>query len=240
MENVEVSYGPVRVLKGISLDISEGAIVALLGANGAGKSTTLKTISGLVHASRGEILFEGKKISNMAPERIVQWGITQIPEGRRIFPELKVVENLKMGGTPCRDKTRRRESFRRVMRYFPVLMEREKQKAGTLSGGEQQMLAIGRAIMANPRLLMIDEPSLGLAPLLVKELMGIIQRLNQEGTTILLVEQNAIMALSITQYGYVLELGKIAVQGKSSELLGDGKVKRSYLGIKSVISVADR
>lgn len=232
MENVEVSYGPVRVLKGISLDIPQGAIVALLGANGAGKSTTLKTISGLIHTSRGEILFEGEKISNMAPERIVQRGITQIPEGRRIFPELKVVENLKMGGIPCPDKMRRRESFERVMRYFPVLMERKKQKAGTLSGGEQQMLAIGRAIMASPRLLMIDEPSLGLAPLLVKELLGIIQRLNQEGTTILLVEQNAIMALSITQYGYVLELGKIALQGKSSELLVDEKVKRSYLGIK--------
>jgi branched-chain amino acid transport system ATP-binding protein len=232
LENVEVFYGVVQVLRSISLDIPQGAIVALLGANGAGKSTTLKTISGLTPILRGNIMFEGRGIRNIVPEKIVQLGITQIPEGRRLFPELKVVENLRMGGSACHDQAKKKESFERVMRYFPVLKERGKQRAGTLSGGEQQMLAIGRGIMANPKLLMIDEPSLGLAPFLVKELMNIIQSLNGDGITILLVEQNARMALSIAEYGYVLELGRISTQGKGSELLVDEKVKRSYLGIR--------
>lgn len=232
LENIEVFYGVVQVLRSISMDIPQGAIVALLGANGAGKSTTLKAISGLTRILSGEVLFEGRGIRNMAPEKIVQLGITQIPEGRRLFPELKVVENLRIGGSACRDQAKKKMSFERVMRYFPVLKERSKQRAGTLSGGEQQMLAIGRGIMANPKLLMIDEPSLGLAPLLVKELLHIIQSFNKEGLTILLVEQNAKMALSIAEYGYVLELGKISTQGKSSELLVDEKVKRSYLGMR--------
>ncbi len=231
LEAVEVAYGPVKVLKSISLDIAPKTIVALLGSNGAGKSTTLKMLSGLIPLIRGRVIFEGNDIAHMAPEKRVQSGITQIPEGRRLFPELNVVENLKMGGVMCRDKEKRKEAFERVMDYFPVLKQREKQKAGTLSGGEQQMLALGRAIVANPKLLMIDEPSLGLSPILVKELMGIIQKLNQEeGMTVLLVEQNAIMALSIAHYGYVLELGTIMVHGESRSLLSDEKVKQSYLG----------
>ena len=230
LENVEVFYSAIHALRGISLEVPPGAIVALLGANGAGKSTTLKAISGLVPLFKGSIKFEGQGITHMSPEKIVRLGVIHVPEGRRIFPELTVVENLKMGGYSCKDKAKKRESFSRVGEYFPRLRERWRQRAGTLSGGEQQMLAIGRALIANPKLLVVDEPSLGLAPLLVRELMKIIQQLNQEGITILLVEQNAKMALSIASYGYVLELGKISIQGKSSELLADPKVKQSYLG----------
>lgn len=232
LENVQLFYGVVQVLRGVSMDVPQGTIVTLLGANGAGKSTTLKAISGLTPIFRGEILFEGRGIKNMAPEKIVHLGITLIPEGRRLFPELKVVENLRIGGSACRDRAKKKMSLERVTRYFPMLKERGKQRAWTLSGGEQQMLAIGRGIMAGPKLLMIDEPSLGLAPLLVKELMHIIQNVNREGLTILLVEQNAKMALSIAQYGYVLELGRISTQGQSAELLVDEKVKRSYLGMR--------
>jgi branched-chain amino acid transport system ATP-binding protein len=230
LENVEVYYSAIHALRGITLEVPPGAIVALLGANGAGKSTTLKAISGLVPVFKGSITFEGQGTTDMSPERIVRLGIIHVPEGRRLFPELTVVENLKMGGYSYKDKAKKRESFSRVAEYFPRLRERWKQRAGTMSGGEQQMLAIGRALIAHPKLLVVDEPSLGLAPLLVRELMKIIQGLTQEGITILLVEQNAKMALSIASYGYVLEIGKISLQGKSSELLSDPKVKQSYLG----------
>ncbi len=230
LENVEVYYSAIHALRGVSLDVPKGAIVALLGANGAGKSTALKAISGLVPVSNGSITFEGQGITGMRPEKIVRSGIMHVPEGRRLFPELTVAENLRMGGYSCRDRTKKRESFNRVAEYFPRLKERWTQRAGTLSGGEQQMLAIARALIGNPKLLVVDEASLGLAPFLVKQVMEIIRGLNQEGITVLLVEQNARTALSVASYGYVLELGKISIHGKSSELLADEKVKQSYLG----------
>ncbi len=230
LENVEVFYNAIHALKGISLHVPRGVIVALLGANGAGKSTTLKAISGLVPVAKGSIIFEGQTITSVSPDKIVRSGIMHVPEGRRLFPELTVAENLRMGGYTCKDAAKRKAAFERVAEYFPRLKERWAQRAGTLSGGEQQMLAIARSLIANPKLLIVDEASLGLAPFLVKQLMGIIRGLNQEGITVLLVEQNAKMALSIASYGYVLELGKISIQGMSSELLADKKVKQSYLG----------
>jgi branched-chain amino acid transport system ATP-binding protein len=231
IEGLVVSYGLVQALRGISLDVTEGNIVALLGANGAGKSTTLKAISGLVPIIGGIIEFRGQQIQHKAPEEIVKLGAVHVPEGRNVFPELTVMENLKMGGYLNRKNFRKGEAFSAVMQYFPRLRDRLKQQAGTLSGVEQQMLAIGRALMATPRLLMVDEPSLGLAPLLVKEVAKIIKALNSSGTTVLLVEQNAMIALSISDYAYVLELGKIPVHGNSADLMAHAGVKQAYLGI---------
>jgi branched-chain amino acid transport system ATP-binding protein len=207
VNEIHASYGPVVALRGISLHVPEGGIVSILGANGAGKSSTLRAISGLVRISRGSIEFMGRRIDHQSPEKIVQMGISQVPEGRQIFGELTVEENLRLGAYTRRDGDGVRKDTRRIYDYFPVLGERRKQTALTLSGGEQQMLALGRALMARPRLLLLDEPSLGLAPLVTREIFEIVKVLNGEGITVLLVEQNAHIALGIAQFGYVLETG---------------------------------
>jgi branched-chain amino acid transport system ATP-binding protein len=230
VEGIETYYGNIQALKGISFDVPEGAIVTLLGANGAGKSTTLKSISGLVPPLRGAVTFMDRHIEDRSSEQIVRLGISHVPEGRELFPELSVLENLKMGAYTRRDKVEIQQSLARVYEHFPILAERRTQLAGTLSGGEQQMLAIGRALMAQPRLLLLDEPSLGLAPMLVEEIFHIIREIHDRGTTVLLVEQNANKALSIADYGYVLETGTIALAGTSQELLRDDHVRRLYLG----------
>lgn len=231
-EQVETYYGKVRALKGVSFRVGERGIVTLLGANGAGKTTTLRTISGLIPLSRGTIRFLGERIENRPPERIVKRGISHVPEGRDLFPDLTVDENLAMGAYTRKDRKEIQRSLKRVFDSFPILSNRRKQHAGTLSGGEQQMLAMGRALMSAPRLILLDEPSLGLAPLLVQEIFKIIREINQEGTTILLVEQNANMALQVAQYGYVLETGRVALHGDTNQLLQDQHVKETYLGIK--------
>lgn len=230
MNNVETYYGNIRALKGVSLAVPEGSTVTLLGSNGAGKSTTLKTISGLVPAASGTIEFMNQRIDHLAPERIVRLGISHVPEGREVFKELTVAENLKMGAYTRRDKREIEASYESVYSLYPVLKERRLQLAGTLSGGEQQMLAIGRALMGRPKLLLLDEPSLGLAPNLVEEIFSVIERINQEGMTVLLVEQNANKALGIAEYGYVLETGTIALEDRASRLLENDHVRRSYLG----------
>jgi len=230
INNVETYYGNIRALKGVSLTVPEGSTVTLLGANGAGKSTTLKTISGLVPAASGTIEFMNQRIDRLAPERIVRLGISHVPEGREVFKELTVAENLKMGAYTRRDKREITASYEMVYTLYPVLQERRLQLAGTLSGGEQQMLAIGRALMGRPKLLLLDEPSLGLAPKLVEEIFSIIQRINREGVTVLLVEQNANKALGIAEYGYVLETGRIALEDEAARLLQNDHVRRSYLG----------
>ncbi|PON18352.1 ABC transporter ATP-binding protein [Candidatus Entotheonella serta] len=230
INNVETYYGNIRALKGVSLTVPAGSTVTLLGANGAGKSTTLKTISGLVPATSGTIEFENRRIDRLPPERIVRLGISHVPEGREVFKELTVAENLKMGAYTRRDKREIEASYESVYSLYPVLKERRLQLAGTLSGGEQQMLAIGRALMGRPKLLLLDEPSLGLAPKLVEEIFTIIHRINQEGITVLLVEQNANKALGIAEYGYVLETGHIALEDQASRLLENDHVRRSYLG----------
>ena len=230
INNVETYYGNIRALKGVSLTVPEGSTVTLLGANGAGKSTTLKTISGLVPAASGTIEFMNQRIDRLAPERIVRLGISHVPEGREVFKELTVAENLKMGAYTRRDKREITASYELVYTLYPVLKERRLQLAGTLSGGEQQKLAIGRALMGRPKLLLLDEPSLGLAPKLVEEIFSIIQRINREGVTVLLVEQNANKALGIAEYGYVLETGRIALEDQAARLLQNDHVRRSYLG----------
>lgn len=230
LSDVSVYYGMVHALKGISLTVPAGSVVALLGANGAGKSTTLKTISGLLRPSAGKVEFDGRDITRWPAERIVAAGVVQVPEGRQIFSELTVFENLKIGAYTRRDHAGVKEDLDRVYQVFPVLKERHGQMAGTLSGGEQQMLAIGRALMARPRLLLLDEPSLGLAPMVTREIFRVIKRINETGTTILLVEQNARQALAVSHYGYVLETGKVAVGGESSALMNDEEVRKSYLG----------
>jgi branched-chain amino acid transport system ATP-binding protein len=230
VNQIETYYGNIQALKGISFNVPEGSIVALLGANGAGKSTTLKSISGLVPPIRGTIAFGGRRIDELPSEQIVRRGISHVPEGRELFPELTVLENLKMGAYTRTDKHDIQESLDQVQAHFPILAERRAQLAGTLSGGEQQMLAIGRALMARPRLMLLDEPSLGLAPMLVEEIFRIIREIHEAGTTVLLVEQNANKALSIADYGYVLETGTISLAGASRDLLRDDDVRRSYLG----------
>jgi branched-chain amino acid transport system ATP-binding protein len=230
LNNVETYYGNIRALKGISLEVPEGSTVTLLGANGAGKSTTLKTISGLTPAATGTIAFMGQPIHRLSPEKIVRLGISHVPEGREVFKELTVTENLKMGAYTRKDKREVATSLDSVYTLYPVLHNRRQQLAGTLSGGEQQMLAIGRALMGRPKLLLLDEPSLGLAPLLVEEIFEIIQRINREGITVLLVEQNANKALGIAEYGYVLETGTITLEDKASALFENDHVRRSYLG----------
>jgi branched-chain amino acid transport system ATP-binding protein len=239
VRNIEtLYYGLIKALRGISLDIQEGTISVVLGANGAGKSTTLKTIMGLLEdqPDKGTIEFLGKRIDRMDAEDIVHLGIAMVPEGREVFPELSVKENLQMGAYIRKDRKGVLEDLDRVIRYFPILKTRSGQQAGYLSGGEQQMLAIGRAVMTRPKLLMLDEPSLGLSPILVREIFGIIQTINREGTTILLVEQNARMALSIAHFGYVLETGRIVLANTPQALMEDEDVKEFYLGIKTEVA----
>ncbi len=230
VDGLAAGYGAIQALRSVSFEVPQGEIVTLLGANGAGKSTTLKTISGLLRARAGRVEFEARDITNRAPNDIVVGGIEHVPERREIFADLTVRENLLMGAYSRRDRAAVRGDLERMHVAFPVLRERAAQRAGTLSGGEQQMLAIARAMMARPRLLLLDEPSLGLAPLLVQRVFEIITRINAEGVTILLVEQNARMALAVSSYGYVLETGRVALAGTSADLLGDDRVRRSYLG----------
>jgi branched-chain amino acid transport system ATP-binding protein len=231
IKNLVVNYGAITALHGISLSVPDGKIVTLIGANGAGKTTTLKTISGLLKPNGGEIFYDAKNIAGLQPHQIVARGISQSPEGRMIFANLTVLENLQLGAYLQKDRETVRHELERVSILFPRLKEREKQIAGTLSGGEQQMLAIGRALMSRPKLLLLDEPSLGLAPLLVKTIFEKIVEINREqGLTILLVEQNANLALEISHFGYVLETGKVVLQGDSAELRQNPKVKSAYLG----------
>ena len=230
LDGIETFYGSIQALKGVSFEVPRGSIVTLLGANGAGKSTTLKCISGLVASARGTVSFRGQRIDRLPCETIVRRGISHVPEGRELFPELTVLENLKMGAYARTDKRAIQRALERVNACFPILAERRAQLAGTLSGGEQQMLAIGRSLMAEPALMLLDEPSLGLAPMLVEEIFAIIREIHAGGTTVLLVEQNANKALSIADYGYVLETGTIALAGDSQQLLKDDRVRRAYLG----------
>jgi branched-chain amino acid transport system ATP-binding protein len=225
-----VSYGDIHVLWDVSLNVEEGTIVALVGANGAGKTTLLKTISGLLRPRKGEILFSGEHLGNLKPQDIVGRGITHVPEGRRLFASLTVMENLKLGAYVPEARPFFTESLERVYSLFPVLRERKDQRAGTLSGGEQQMLAIGRAVMARPKLMMLDEPSLGLSPILVKTIFGLISTLNEQKTTILLVEQNVNQALKIAHQAYVLRTGKIVMCGKGCDLLANEEVYKAYIG----------
>jgi len=231
VRELRVSYGPIEVLKGLSLSVPEGTIVTLIGANGAGKSTTINTISGLLRPTSGEIEFLGERIDGLPPEAIVAKGVVQVPEGRKVFANLTVLENLRMGALTRSDKEGIREDMARVFDTFPRLDERQRQLAGTLSGGEQQMLAFGRAMMAKPKLLLLDEPSMGLAPLLVEQVADVIQQLRKDGITILLVEQNAELGLWLADRGYVLETGEIVMEDDADKLLANETVKQSYLGM---------
>ena len=228
--DIETYYGNIYALKGISLEVDHGSIVTVLGANGAGKSTLLRTISGLLSPSKGQIEFEGQRIEGMSPHKIVKIGISHVPEGRELFPDLTVLENLIMGAYIRKGMGEITKDVGVIYKYFPILSERKGQSASSLSGGEQQMLAIGRALMSRPKLLLLDEPSLGLAPLIVEGIYQIIRMINTEGTTILLVEQNAKLALAIAHHGYVFETGKVTVLGNSKELLQNEHVKKAYLG----------
>ena len=231
LRDVHASYGPVLALRGVSLDVPDRGVVSVLGPNGAGKSSTLRAISGVLRSSHGEIEFEGQRVDRMSPEQIVRLGISQVPEGRQIFGELTVLENLRLGAYTRRDGAGVKRDIDRVCTYFPVLGERRRQEAGLLSGGEQQMLAIGRALMAKPKLLLLDEPSLGLAPLLVREIFKIIKAINvEEGLAVLLVEQDANLALDIAQHGYLLEVGRVVLDDEAAHLRQNEAVRRSYLG----------
>ncbi|MCD8048207.1 MAG: ABC transporter ATP-binding protein [Clostridia bacterium] len=230
VKNLEVSYGMIRALKGVSFEINEGEIIALIGSNGAGKTTTLQTISGILKPKAGEVIFKGKEITKVPAHKIVAMGLAHVPEGRRVFSQLTVYQNLQMGAYTRKNSAEIAETLRDVYSHFPRLEERKNQDAGTLSGGEQQMLAMGRAMMSKPDLLLMDEPSMGLSPILVKEIFSIIQSLHDAGTTILLVEQNAKMALSIADRAYVLETGSIAMSGNARDMLEDEKIKTAYLG----------
>ena len=230
VENLHVHYGAIHALKGISIEVPQGKIVTLIGANGAGKSTTLRSLSGLLKPSEGRIILEGKEIQKLAAQEIVSLGMSQVPEGRRVFANMTVRENLDLGAYIRNDKQGIQEDMDKIFLRFPRLKETEKQMAGTLSGGEQQMLAMGRALMSRPRLLLLDEPSMGLAPLLVKEIFQIVRDINAAGTTVLLVEQNAHMALGVADYAYVLETGKINLEGEGKELANSPEVKAAYLG----------
>jgi len=230
VRDLNVYYGAIHALQGISFDVDEGEIVTLIGANGAGKSTTLKTISGLLQPRTGSMRFDGKDMVSLAAEEIVTRGVVHVPEGRKIFAPLTVLENLQMGAYTRKDKAEIEQSMQRVFTSFPRLRERLAQLGGTLSGGEQQMLAVARGLMTHPRLLLLDEPSMGLAPILVEEIFEIIREINRQGTTILLVEQNANMALQVANRGYVLETGRIALEGKAGDLLHNPQVIQAYLG----------
>ncbi len=230
LKNLETRYGQIYALRGVSLDVGKGEIVTLLGSNGAGKSTTLKTISNLVPACGGKVEFFGKDITNAPPHTIVEMGVIHVPEGRRIFKELNVTENLEMGSFTLKDDAERKRRIERVFELFPAIADRRKQMGGLLSGGEQQMLAIGRALMTDPKVMLLDEPSMGLAPLLVQAIMDIIKKINEEGTTILLVEQNAKAALKLADRGYVLETGEIVMEGEADVLSKDDSIVKAYLG----------
>ncbi len=229
VENLSVRYGMIQAVRDVSFQVNQGEIVSLIGANGAGKTTILRTISGLIRPSEGNITFEGRTIEKEAPQKIVASGLSQVPEGRHVFPGLTVQENLEMGAFLRKDSGVK-EDYEQVFAKFPVLKERNNQDAATLSGGEQQMLAMGRALMSKPKLLLLDEPSMGLAPIFIREIFSIIQEIKQQGTTVLLIEQNANMALSIADRGYVLETGKIVLEGTGTELLSSESVKKAYLG----------
>ncbi|WP_379946529.1 ABC transporter ATP-binding protein [Enterococcus devriesei] len=229
IENLSVHYGMIQAVRDVSFEVNQGEIVSLIGANGAGKTTILRTISGLIQPSKGRIQFEGKPIQKRAPRKIVAQGISQVPEGRHVFSGLTVLENLEMGAYLRKDGSLK-EDYEHVYEKFPILKERLTQDASTLSGGEQQMLAMGRALMSKPRLLLLDEPSMGLAPIFIKEIFNIIQEIKEQGTTVLLIEQNAKMALSIADRGYVLETGKVVLSGTGQELLDSDEVKKAYLG----------
>lgn len=230
LNEVNLYYGVIHALKNVSLHIDKGEIVTLIGSNGAGKTSTLRAISGIERIKDGTIEFDGVNISKKNPSEIVSMGISHVPEGRRVFPKMSVMENLEMGAYTRKDKAQIKKDYEKVFEIFPRLKERKSQMAGTLSGGEQQMLAIGRALMSKPKLLLLDEPSMGLAPLVVKEIFSIIQRISSEGTTVLLVEQNASMALKIADRAYIIANGAISIEGRAQELLHDEKVKKAYLG----------
>ena len=230
IKDLNVFYGAIHALKGISLSVDEGELVSLIGANGAGKTTTLHTISGLLTAASGSITLDGKDLQKVAPNRIISMGLAHVPEGRHVFARMTVEENLRMGAYIIKDQKKISENLENVYSHFPRLKERSRQLAGTLSGGEQQMLATGRALMTDPRIVLMDEPSMGLSPLLVKEIFAIIQQLHDSGITILLVEQNAKMALAVSDRAYVLETGTIAMSGKAADLAEDDRVRKAYLG----------
>lgn len=230
VSNLKVNYGMIQAIKGISFKVEEGEIIALIGANGAGKTTTLHTVSGLLKAREGSILFNGKELTKTQPHKIVEMGMAHVPEGRRIFQQLTVYENLILGAYTRSDKKEIAQNLEMIYKRFPRLEERKKQIAGTLSGGEQQMLAMGRALMSNPKIVLMDEPSMGLSPLLVSEIFDIIQSINKSGTTVLLVEQNAKKALSIANRAYVLETGNIVLEGDAKELMNNDQIKKAYLG----------
>ncbi len=230
VEDLQVYYGVINAIKGVSFEVNEGEVIALIGANGAGKTTILHTITGLISPKSGRVIFEGKDITKIPAHKIVYMGMAHVPEGRRIFQQLSVSENLKLGAFILNDKAQIGKNLEYVYEHFPRLKERENQVAGTLSGGEQQMLAMGRALMSNPRIILMDEPSMGLSPLLVSEIFEIIKEVSKDGKTVLLVEQNAKKALSIADRAYVLETGKIALSGKASELMNNDRIKKAYLG----------
>jgi branched-chain amino acid transport system ATP-binding protein len=230
VEDIHTYYGSIQALKGVTLDVNEGEVVTLIGANGAGKSTTLRSINGLNHPRKGKIRFQGRDITNEAPHDVVKMGISQSPEGRRLFPRMSVIENLEMGAFQRSDRAAIRESLDRVFELFPRLQERRNQRAGTMSGGEQQMCAIGRALMAQPKLLLLDEPSMGLAPIFVERIFEIVVEINRQGTPILLVEQNALMALEVADRGYVMETGAIALADDAKALAKNEQVRKTYLG----------
>ena len=230
IKDLEVYYGVIQAIKGVSFEVNEGEVIALIGANGAGKTTILHTITGLLEARKGTVTFDGKDITKVPAHKIVTMGMAHVPEGRRVFANLSVLQNLKMGAYTRKDKNEIEQTLQTVYKRFPRLEERQNQLAGTLSGGEQQMLALGRALMSRPKIILMDEPSMGLSPLYVSEIFRIIQEISQGGTTVLLVEQNAKKALSIADRAYVLETGKIALSGNAKELMNDDSVKRAYLG----------
>lgn len=230
VRDLQVYYGMIHAIKGISFDVNQGEVIALIGANGAGKTTTLHTITGLLAPKSGSVLFEGKDITKVPAHKIVSMGMAHVPEGRRVFAELSVYENLKLGAYTRKDKKEIEETLARVYKSFPRLEERKNQLAGTLSGGEQQMLAMGRALMSHPKIILMDEPSMGLSPIFVNEIFDIIKSVSASGTTVLLVEQNAKKALSIADRAYVLETGKIVLSGKASDLLNNDSIKKAYLG----------
>ena len=230
VKDLEVYYGVIQAIKGISFHVDKGEVIALIGANGAGKTTTLHTVTGLISPKNGHVLFEGKDITTVPVHKIVSMGMAHVPEGRRVFAELSVYENLKMGAYTRKDKNEIEESLKNVYKRFPRLEERKNQMAGTLSGGEQQMLAMGRALMSRPKIILMDEPSMGLSPIMVNEIFDIIRSVSESGTTVLLVEQNAKKALSIADRAYVLETGKIVLEGKAKDLLEDDSIKKAYLG----------
>ena len=230
LRDIHTYYGNIRAVRGISITVNSGEMVCLIGANGAGKSTTLMTTSGIHTPVEGSVHFEARDITHTSAEERVMLGISQVPEGRLIFSDMTVLENIELGAYARNDKQGIKEDIDKIFQFFPVLQERQKQRGGSLSGGEQQMLAIGRALMSQPRLLLLDEPSLGLAPLIVKQIFEIIQQINADGTTILLVEQNAQIALQVTDRGYVMETGEITIEGTSADLLADERVRQAYLG----------